>query len=428
MNKEKILKIIADKEEARKKLDAQKAELETRSETVEDEAELRKMVTESKKLSAELREIDKDLAEFRAAVYDLNAFEERSHPKGGLDVISVYGGAGYSEKGGATEKKELDPLDTPEYRNAFMNYVCRGVPLAAEFRANQKTTLGEVGAVIPTTLMHEIIRELKSYGNIYNKVRRLNVQGGVEFPILTLKPVAKWVGEGKSDDQKIAADQNVVFSYYGLECKIAQTLLVSVVTYAAFQAEFVPLATEALVHALEVGIFNGSGSGQMKGITKDNRVPEKNIVTLSNAEFTAWSGWMKKVFAKMKKSYRNGIFVMAQGTFDGYINGMVDANGQPIGRINFGITDGETYRFGGKLVETVEDDIIAPYDDAVVGEVVAVFFKPTDYAINSNMEMTVTEWVDHDDNLVKTKAKLICDGKLLDPNGVIIIKKGTAGA
>lgn len=33
---------------------------------------------------------------------------------------------------------------------------------------------------------------------------------------------------------------------------------------------------------------------------------------------------MKKVFGKMKKSYRNGTFYMAQSTFDGYIDGMVD--------------------------------------------------------------------------------------------------------
>ena len=32
----------------------------------------------------------------------------------------------------------------------------------------------------------------------------------------------------------------------------------------------------------------------------------------------------------------------------------------------------------------------------------------------------------HDDNAVKTKVLHICDGKLLDPNGVIIIKKGEA--
>jgi len=136
----------------------------------------------------------------------------------------------------------------------------------------------------------------------------------------------------------------------------------------------------------------------------------------------------KKVFAKMKKSYRNGIFYMAQGTFDGYIDGMVDQNGQPIGRVNYGIDGAENYRFGGKVVETVEDEVIKSYDDAVTGDVVAVFVKPTDYGINSNLEMKVVKWTDNDTNEVKNKVILVCDGKLIDANGVIIIKKGAAAS
>ena len=128
----------------------------------------------------------------------------------------------------------------------------------------------------------------------------------------------------------------------------------------------------------------------------------------------------------MKKSYRNGIFLMAQSTFDAYIDGMVDKNGQPIGRVNYGIDGGETYRFGGKTVMTVEDDVISAYDDASTGDVVAIFINPTDYAINSNMSLSVVKWTDNDTNTIKNKAILICDGKLVDANGVLIIKKGAA--
>jgi HK97 family phage major capsid protein len=306
-----------------------------------------------------------------------------------------------------------------------MEYVCRGVQIPAELRADATTVTSDVGAVIPTTTLQEIIKKLSSYGEIYAKVRKLNIQGGVRVPILSLKPTANWIGEGKSsDDQKITADKYVSFDYHGLECKISQSLLASIVTYEMFQREFVPLTVEAIIAALEKAIFAGTGSGQPLGITKDERVPADNTITLSAKDFSSWSGWKKNVFGKMKKSYRDGIFVMAQGTFDGYIDGMVDDNKQPIARVNYGITEGEKYRFGGKAVETVENDVIAGYDDAAKGDVVAVFFKPSDYAINSNMVMTVVKWTDHDDNKVKNKAILICDGKLLDPNGVLIIKKG----
>ena len=191
-----------------------------------------------------------------------------------------------------------------------------------------------------------------------------------------------------------------------------------------FQKLFVPLATEAIVKGVEVAIFNGNGTTQPLGILKDTRVPEANVITISSNDFASWKGWHTAVKAKMKKAYRDGTFFMNQSTFDGYIDGMEDENGQPVGRTNYGINGEENYRFMGKAVETVDDACIAAYDDAVEGDVIAVFMKPTDYGINSNLEMTTVKWTDHDTNEVKNKCIMICDGKLIDANGVLIIKKG----
>lgn len=330
--------------------------------------------------------------------------------------------------GKAQSRKASDPLDTMEYRQAFMDFCKNGTPIPAELRGDAITKTTDASAVIPTTILNEIVKELKSYGNIYAQVRKLNVQGGVEIPILSLKPTATWItadtGTSESDKKKIQANTKVSFSYYGLECKLAQTLLVNVTTLEMFQQLFTDLAVEAIAQALDIAIIKGTGSGQPTGVTVDSRVPAGNKITLSSAEFASWADWKKKVFGKMKKSYRDGKFFMAQSTFDGYIDGMVDDQGQPIARVNYGIDAAETYRFGGKDVETVEDDVITAYDDADAGDIVAVFFKPTDYAINSNLEMQTVKWVDHDTNEVKNKVILIADGKLVDPNGVIIIKKG----
>ncbi len=320
--------------------------------------------------------------------------------------------------------KNVDRHDTPEYRTAFMEYVCRGVEIPAELRTDAVTGTTDASAVIPTTLMHEIVQKMDTYGNIYNAVRKLNVQGGIAIPILSIKPEATWVGEGKSESQKVAAEDTVTFSYYGVECKIAQTLLANAVTITEFQDLFVPLATEAIIKAVEKAIMKGSGTKQPLGILNDSRIPKANIITITPTEFASWDGWHKKVKAKMKKAYRNGSFIMNQSTFDGHIDGMVDKNGQPIGRTNYGINGEETYRFLGKTVETVEDDLIASWDDAAEGDVVAVFVNLTDYVINTNKQMTTVKWVDNDTNEVKNKCIMICDGKLVDCNGVLIIKKG----
>lgn len=342
--------------------------------------------------------------------------------RSGLNPMATY------VQGGQVVQRNSDPLDTEEYRTAFMNFVCRGTQIPAEVRANATTTTTDAGAVIPTSILNEIIQRLDTYGNIYAKVRKLDVQGGVEIPILSLKPTAKWItadtGTSESDLQKIQANTKISFSYYGLECKISQTLLTNVTTLAMFQNMFTDLATEAMVKAIEKSIMAGTGSGEMTGITVDTRIPESNVITMSDDELGKWTEWKKKVFGKMKKAYRNGEFIVNQSTFDGYIDGMVDTNGQPIGRVNYGIESGETYRFGGKNVETVEGDIIASYDDAEVGDVIGVFANLSDYAINSNLQMQVVKWTDNDTNEIKNKAILIADGKLVDPNGVLIIKKG----
>ena len=103
---------------------------------------------------------------------------------------------------------------------------------------------------------------------------------------------------------------------------------------------------------------------------------------------------------------------------------MEDKNGQPIGRTNYGVNGEETYRFMGKNVETVEDDVLPSWDDANEGDVIAVFMSFSDYVINTNMEMQVVKWTDHDNNKIKNKCLMVVDGKVADANGIILVKKG----
>lgn len=328
---------------------------------------------------------------------------------------------------GETRKAEPeDKFDTLEYRKAFMDYCRTGKPIGAEYRLDAYTDTAEAAAVIPTTIMNEIVKEMKVYGQLFNRVRKTNIAGGVRVPILSLKPTATRITEAAaSDRKKVTANTYISFGYYALECKVATSLLASVTTLPMFEQQIVPLITEAMVKALEIEIMKGDGDGEMLGVTVDTRVGVGQAITLSSSEVNQWDSWKKKVFAKIPLAYRaGGIFVMGAGTFDGYIDGMVDANGQPVGRVNYGITDGPVQRFGGKEVLLVEDDVVASYDSASTGDVIAVFLNPGDYCINSNMQMSMYRWLDHDTNQWVDKAILINDGKLIDPAGVLLIKKG----
>lgn len=420
--KEKLLKRLKAKQEQRDNLNAAIIEAETKEERAAIGKTLESLKEEIAEIEEFLKEVDEP-ANGEGGAGEPDGGEGGAGNSRGMNIIAAMQTRSMSQPAA-----KVDPCDTPEYRTAFMNFVCRGAVIPMELRATTATT--DTTAVIPTTILNEIVKELKAYGNIYAAVRKLDVQGGVNIPILSLKPTATWItadsATSESDKQKLEAKTSISFSYYGLECKVSQTLLVNVTTLEMFQSLFVELAVEAIAKALDIAIMNGSGSGEPTGVTVDSRVPSANKVTLSAEDFTSWEAWKKKVFAKMKKSYRNGIFFMAQSTYDGYIDGMVDKNGQPIGRVNYGIDGAENYRFGGKTVETVEEDVIKDYDTASAGDVVAVFFNPTDYAINSNLEMQTVKWTDHDTNEVKNKVILIADGKLVDPNGVIIVKKGAA--
>lgn len=416
MNKKKLMALLSKKE-------ARKAELVQKSDASEDVAELRSIGGDLDAINVEITELrgiidampDDDPAPADPGI-------QRSKPEGQLDPIATYVADPQQQQ--RTAEPE-DAYGTVEYRKAFMDFAKTG-KITPELRADAMTGTADVSAVIPSTILNEIVKKVTVYGQVFSRVRKLNVKGGLTIPILSLKPAATWIGESATSDKKKAeANTNVSFSYYGLECKVSTSLLADTVTLAGFENTITELIVEAMVVALDTVIINGNGTGKALGITEDTRVPAGQKVTLAASEFVSWAGWKKKIFAKMPLAYKAGAtFLMASGTFEGYIDGMVDAQGQPIGRVNYGITDGPQERFGGKGVIQVEDDIIKPYDDAVTGDVVAIYCDLRNYGFNSNMQMTMFRYFDHDTNEWIDKAILIADGKLIDPNGVVIVKKG----
>ena len=322
---------------------------------------------------------------------------------------------------------KADPFNTMEYRVAFMEFCRTGKWNDVLKRTDYVTTSSDISAAVPTTILNEVIYKLGEYGQIYARVRKTNIQGGVQVPILSLKPTAAWIGEeanAQGGRQKVEANTSVTFSYYGLEVKIAQSLIASIVGLPSFEAKLSDLIAEAMSSKMDITILNGDGSGKPLGILNDTRVAAGNKVNMTADDMTDWEAWKKNVFAKMPLAYkRNAVFIMNSATWEGYIDGMTDANGQPIGRVNYNITDGIPERFSGKEVIQVEDDVLKSFDDADNGDVIAVYMNLNDYAVNSNLQLSMVRYVDHDTNQIIDKAILVADGKLLDTNGVILVKK-----
>lgn len=328
-----------------------------------------------------------------------------------------------------------DPFATDAYNRAFMRRIQTGAPIPEEyqlrnmprFRADQFTTVAtDAGDVVPTNLVDRIVQEEDVYGDILARVSKTSYPGGIAIPTADINPEAKWITEAQSsDDQKIAPDDPITFGYYGLEVKLAQSVLSQAITLSAFQDQFVLSASRAMVKAKEKGVLSGTGSTQMLGILNDTRVPAANKITMTEAQVQTWDGWsaLKKA---IKLAYRRGVLIMNKGTWDVYLDGMTDSSGQPVGRVTYGIGGEERLRFRGIDVLLVDDYLMADFDTAEATKPFAVFTDLSDYAINSALPLQTNRWRDFDENVVKLQMLEWLDGKLVDPFGTVIVSKASA--
>lgn len=330
----------------------------------------------------------------------------------------------------APEQRAADehPTASMEYRQAFRNYVVSGAPIPDEFR-NEAINIGDAGAAIPVTVMNEVINTVrKRYGNLYGKVRKLNIRGGVEFPIGALQATWKWIGEKTiSPRQDLGKLGKVSFNYHTLEIRVAQTFLSNLLSLDAFEAEIAKAIAIAYLQAMDEGIVIGSGDGSMLGILNDPRVT--NVVEMTAADFANWQAWRKKLFSKLTLGYRFGEFIFPLSTVESYLETMADANGNPIFRQATGleVNDGDAInpngRFFGRDISLVEPDILPDFDTASAGDVVGIFWQPQEYGVNENFAMTMMRYFDQETNEWVDKGIAVVDGKILNPTGYWLIKK-----
>lgn len=422
-----------------KRLEEKRDALKTKALASENADEVRSINAQMEDVNAELVEVREELAvlaeEARAAA---EAMEQRTAPPAGAQLVNGEVVAGFSLPGAATQKREnIDPFGTLEYRQAFMAYAQTGqaIPTSLYQRDGMPANTSTLGATIPTTVLNEFINEIrKRYGNLYAKVRKLNIQGAVKVPIAQLQATFKWITEDTVSPRQDGGKINdfVEFSYNMAEIRVSQTLLSSIVSLDIFEREIVRVMMIAYMQAMDVGIVRGTGVGQMLGILNDPRVlATGNEITMTANEINNWTAWRKKFFAKLPLGYRAGEFIFPLGTVDAYLETMADSNNNPIFRQATGleVNDGDAMnpngRFFGREIALVEPDIIPDFDSAASGDVIGIYWQPEEcYAINTNMAFGMRRWFDEDRNEWVNKMLTVVDGKVLNPMGIWLIKKG----
>lgn len=346
-------------------------------------------------------------------------------------------------------RADEDVRSTMEYRKAFKDYVQTGaIADVLQFRNNRNGEIvkradtplqsADLGVLLPTTVVQEIIKGVeKTYGMLYGKVRKLNVKGGIKFPIGSFGATFKRIGEtGAPTDRQKAGGVNsyVEFSYKLGEIRISQTLLESVLSVPVFENEVAKVIVEAYVKAMDNEILNGSTANEMEGILTEvkkssgSRILPANVISFTEAEMKDWKQWQKKLFAKIPLSMRSlsPEFVMTANTYEANIKTLADGNNRPLATETFNPVDGaEIARFKGRTVAFIEEGLgIVNFDDGSTDDVFGFYWVPEKaYGINTNLEFATKRYWDEEKLEWVERAVVINDGKILDPKYLYILKK-----
>lgn len=397
-------------------------------------------VNEARNAMTELEGVNGELTEARAQLVIVEADEARAAQGNGAGFVPS---ATYAQNGtSAARGANANNLGSMEYRTAFMNFVQNGTPSDLLQRAAAEQVSGDLGILLPNTIVQSIITGVQGvYGQLYSRVKKTNVKGGVQYPIGAFTATMHWDGmdgtdkeHGVSEKQKAGGVTGYIqFTYRIGEIRIAQSLLQTVLTVEAFEAEIVKVLIEAYVKAMDEAILEGDGVKQPEGILVEaakgagGRIPANHIIEFTAEEMADWKSWQKKLFAKIPLAMRKlrPEFVMTADTWESNIMTLEDTNGRPVYRETYNPETGdEVCKFKGREVCLVEEGGFVSFDSAAAGEYFGMMWVPEKaYAINSNMQFGYKKYFDEETNQTVTKALVITDGKTLDGNYIWLFKK-----
>lgn len=429
-------------EDKKKELEAVRASGDFETREAEIEKAIEEAGTDEEKAAVD-EEIDKLEAEKKEAEEKIEGLEKEVEELE-KELAGIEEGQKETRKDGKVEMSERFTRDSVEYRTAFRDYIQTGKLnkeiLEFEKRNDAVSTASDLGVLLPETIVQEIIKGVgEVHGQLYDRVRKTNLKGGVKYPIgsfaATFNRVTETTKSNRQDPGGITG--YVQFGYKIGEIRLARTLLQAVLSVPVFEQEFAKTIADAYVKAMDIEIMSGTeANNQCVGIlteaaAQNSRIPAGNIIEFTAAEAADWTEWQKKLFAKIPLAMRseNPEFAMTAATYESVIKTLADNQKRPVYAETFNPIDGaERATFKGKEVVFVENDSLKDFDTATNGQFFGMYWVPQKaYAINSNLEFTVVDYFDHETNQYVKKALVINDGKVLDGAYIYLLKKKTTG-
>lgn len=319
----------------------------------------------------------------------------------------------YSGNSGSTD------YDSVEYRKAFMNYVTKGTPIPTQY-VNAVTETSDVSPVIPTTTLNRIVEELETESELLTLVTRTSYKGGLTIPTSDVKPTASWVAEGAGSTlQKSGVNGTITFAYHKLRVAVAMTLEVETMSLSAFESKFVRDVARAMNKALTAAIVSGNGTGKPKGILAETPVSGQALQLASGTTLSYQT--LVDMESALPTAYENGAYYfMTKKTFMQFV-GMTDDNGQPIARVNYGIGGKPERVLLGRGVKLLDDYMSSYAATQSADAIIAFIFRPEDYTLNTNLNITVKTYEDNDTDDKITKAVMLVDGKVVDKHSLVTL-------
>lgn len=389
-----------------------------------DDKKLNEIRTRKEEIRNLLESDDKELnlEELRSEIETLNKEEKEIEERMSI-ANKINNNEIISKKIETNEvNKTMDnKLESIEYRNAFMNFVCKGEAIPQEFRA--VSLAGENQAVIPVPILNKIVEKLENYGNLLPLVTRVSYPAGFSIPTSQLAATATWTTEaamsttGITPGKKVTA--SVVFGAFPLVSALGISFVAQQQVLSAFEAALVNNISTALGKALEKSLVDGTGVNQPKGVlTYAAEAGTKSLALSASLKYKDLINMKKNI----PEQYREGaVFLMNDATF-WELQSITDTSGQPVARVSYGIDGTPVYAIMGTRVVT--SDFIDSYDNASSGDTVIVAIQPDKIILNSAYNIDLIQYVDYPTRNKVYQAVGMFDARIADANGLLKITKG----
>lgn len=236
-------------------------------------------------------------------------------------------------------------LDTKEYRSAFLKNllgqqlndvesdafnVALGI---AEKRADDYNTSTNAAAVLPTTMLNEVVKKARTIGGLISECRAFNMPTKIAIPVGTPGTKAAWHVEGEPVDTEKATVANVIFDGYEIIKIFSISAKVRKMSITAFESYLTDELVACVMECLADSLVNGTGSGEgtgLESITWTASGATQNAVEVASGDDITYADVIEAA-GLLKRGYAQGAkWAMNNKTLYNVFFTMSDSNAQPI--------------------------------------------------------------------------------------------------